>query len=184
MPSPVANAFPKRTITTTKTGASAVHGQAVVSPMSQLPRFQSVLPVLGVWQLQGALPITQTFRPNNCGRPTDADEQPSGSNVFWPSASATTCAAATASSIFPPHHSGIACHPTRLSVCERSTTPPPHRALSRDVSHSPCYDLFPFLLTYFLFCLSLCAAPCLALFCLSLRLFDCLPMRGSRPHSA
>ena len=27
-----------------------------------------------------------------------------------------------------------------------------------------CYDLFPFLLIYFLFCLSLCAAPCLALF--------------------
>ena len=27
-----------------------------------------------------------------------------------------------------------------------------------------CYDLFPFLLIYFLFCLSLCAAPCLTLF--------------------
>ena len=27
-----------------------------------------------------------------------------------------------------------------------------------------CYDLFPFLLVYFLFYLSLCAAPCLALF--------------------
>ena len=27
-----------------------------------------------------------------------------------------------------------------------------------------CYDLFPFLLIYFLFCLSLCAAPCLVLF--------------------
>ena len=27
-----------------------------------------------------------------------------------------------------------------------------------------CYDLFPFLLIYFLFCLSLCTAPCLALF--------------------
>ena len=27
-----------------------------------------------------------------------------------------------------------------------------------------CYDLFPFLLIYFLFCLSLCAVPCLALF--------------------
>ena len=27
-----------------------------------------------------------------------------------------------------------------------------------------CYDLFPFLLIYFLFCLSLCAAPCFALF--------------------
>ena len=30
--------------------------------------------------------------------------------------------------------------------------------------HGSCYDLFPFLLIYFLFCLSLCAAPCLALF--------------------
>ena len=27
-----------------------------------------------------------------------------------------------------------------------------------------CYDLFPFLLIYFLFCLSLCTVPCLALF--------------------
>ena len=27
-----------------------------------------------------------------------------------------------------------------------------------------CYDLFPFLLIYFLFCLSLCTAPCLVLF--------------------
>ena len=27
-----------------------------------------------------------------------------------------------------------------------------------------CYDLFPFLLIYFLFCLSLCTTPCLALF--------------------
>ena len=27
-----------------------------------------------------------------------------------------------------------------------------------------CYDLFPFLLIYFLFCLSLCAAPCFAIF--------------------
>ena len=32
------------------------------------------------------------------------------------------------------------------------------------IEHHPCYDLFPFLLIYFLFCLSLCAAPCLALF--------------------
>ena len=34
--------------------------------------------------------------------------------------------------------------------------------LSSDVPS--CYDLFPFLLIYFLFCLSLCAVPCLALF--------------------
>ena len=31
-------------------------------------------------------------------------------------------------------------------------------------AYTICYDLFPFLLIYFLFCLSLCAAPCLALF--------------------
>ena len=31
-------------------------------------------------------------------------------------------------------------------------------------THLWCYDLFPFLLIYFLFCLSLCATPCLALF--------------------
>ena len=31
-------------------------------------------------------------------------------------------------------------------------------------SAATCYDLFPFLLIYFLFCLSLCAAPCLTLF--------------------
>jgi hypothetical protein len=63
VPPPVANAFPKRTITTTKTSASAVHGQAVVSRASQLPRFQSAPPVSGVWQLQGALLITQTSDP-------------------------------------------------------------------------------------------------------------------------
>jgi hypothetical protein len=112
VPSPVANAFPKRTITTTKAGASAVHGQAVVSPASQPPRFQSVPPVLGVWQLQGALTIMQTIRPNNCGRPPAAGERPSGGSVFWPSASATTCAAAAAGSIRPPHHGRVARHPT------------------------------------------------------------------------
>ena len=32
------------------------------------------------------------------------------------------------------------------------------------VTVDECYDLFPFLLIYFLFCLSLCAVPCLAPF--------------------
>ena len=36
--------------------------------------------------------------------------------------------------------------------------------LAAKQAEGKCYDLFPFLLIYFLFCLSLCAAPCLALF--------------------
>ena len=43
-------------------------------------------------------------------------------------------------------------------------------ALSTSSGVGVCYDLFPFLLIYFLFCLSLCAAPCLALLVFVLRL--------------
>ena len=87
------------------------------------------------------------------------------------------------SQLSSPHHSP---HPNGVTSPHNPFFPfPQAQELSRPDSYRPhrcsgsiaaptaaaaalpppwCYDLFPFLLIYFLFCLSLCAAPCLALF--------------------
>jgi hypothetical protein len=63
MPPPMVNAFPTRTITT-NSGASAVQGQAIVSPAPRPPRFQAAPPIPGLWQPQGAQTIMQSIRPD------------------------------------------------------------------------------------------------------------------------
>ena len=52
----------------------------------------------------------------------------------------------------------------QLNPHQPNQQPPIRETESWKEKNPQCYDLFPFLLIYFLFCLSLCAAPCLVLF--------------------